>query len=136
LRFLGHCVSLAQQPSRPDPRAFWLGGIPSVGHDLEVFDQDAVSITRQYWSWENAGTGVALSKRADGELQVAEANHTPALIASNANCSWQGINHIGFTLTFDATTSKLLASRPGVGCVVRATSAVLIPEPEPWHDQR
>lgn len=84
--------------------------------------RDTFALGDEYWEWDDGpiGGGVVLRRTRSATLQVFEKNHTPALIASNANCSWQGVNHIGFTLRIDAVRSALFESSPGVGCVVCA----------------
>lgn len=84
--------------------------------------RDTFALGDEYWEWDDGpiGGGVLLRRTRSATLDVFEKNHTPALIASNANCSWQGVNHIGFTLRIDAVRSALFESSPGVGCVVCA----------------
>lgn len=84
--------------------------------------RDSFALGDEYWEWDDGpiGGGVMLKRTRSATLEVAEANHTKALIASNANCSWAGVNHIGFTLRIDAVRSALFESSPGVGCVVCA----------------
>lgn len=82
--------------------------------------RDLFALDADYWEWNEERTGVRLQRVREGSLKVDSANHTPALIASNANCSWQGTNNIGFGLRFDSVGSKLQESHPGIDCVVCA----------------
>lgn len=82
--------------------------------------RDGFTLGADYWEWNEEPTGVRLQRVREGSLKVDPANHTPALIESNANCSWRGVNNIGFGLRFDSVSSKLQESRPGIDCVVCA----------------
>ena len=82
--------------------------------------RDAFALGAEYWEWEEDAAGAHLRRSREGSLHVDSANHTPQLIASDANCYRDGENRIGFGLRFDAVSSKLEESKPGIDCVVCA----------------
>lgn len=79
---------------------------------------DLFAIGAAHWSYSEASDHVVLFKRTAATLWVAPSNHTPALLASDANCP---VGTVGFDMAFDALTGALVASDPGIGnCVVCA----------------
>lgn len=76
-----------------------------------------------YWVWDDDPVDgvVRFTKQLDARLIIAEANRTPDLLASDANCPAEPPAQgrvIGFRITYDAVTGELLVSLPGVGCIV------------------
>ncbi len=74
-----------------------------------------------FWSYDET-PGVALRLRHAAALRVHEDNHTPQLLASNANCpDWQNQPQVGFTIGLDAVLAEVESTMPGVGCIVCLT---------------
>ncbi len=96
--------------------------IPTGDDEYTPEARDAVAFGDDFWEWDEplgtAGDRVVLRRTRAATLEVAEANWTKPLLASNANCAWGGVNHVGFTLRLDSVASSLTESAPGVGCVV------------------
>lgn len=82
--------------------------------DTIGFDAEA------HWAWHEdpISPKVFFTRSSYGELLLDSRNHTPELIQSDANCPDVNGPEIGFRLTFDTVKTQLVASQPGLDCVV------------------